>query len=167
MPVPRQIGQVFLARLPVNQVYDEGPHDRTPLLIERIDRPFWFQDAFVISKNGFTGSPKSFRRADRRWPLLLQARTLPPEPASREAATSILRPGGRKELANKKLRRQARNLVSRRRLILGPLNPQRQQDSSGPSRANVNWFTIGAHSFQKSADRRPQLLINRSGTPLG
>jgi len=37
-------------------------------------------------------------------------------------------PGGASHLT-KKLRRRARNVVSRRRLSLGPWNPQRQEDS--------------------------------------
>lgn len=63
--MPRQIGHVFLAGLPVNQVDDECPHDRTPLLISLLDRRCRFQDAFVIPENGFTGSPKWFRQASR------------------------------------------------------------------------------------------------------
>jgi hypothetical protein len=63
--MPAQIGQVFLAGLPVNQIDDECPHDRTPLLIGVLDRRCRFQDAFIIPKNGFTGAPKWFRRAGR------------------------------------------------------------------------------------------------------
>jgi hypothetical protein len=92
--MPRQIGQVFLAGRPVNQIDDECPHDRTPLLIEVLDRRLWFQDAFAIPKNGFVGSPKWLRHID------------------------IV--AGEAKPAHKKLRRRARNVVSRRRLSLGP-----------------------------------------------
>jgi hypothetical protein len=57
-----QIGEVSRAGLPVNQVDDECPHDRTPLLIGVLDRRCRFQDAFSIPKkvspvrrNGFVG----------------------------------------------------------------------------------------------------------------
>jgi hypothetical protein len=66
--MPPQIGQVFFAGLPVNQVDDECPHDRTPLLIGVLDRRCRFQDAFMIPKNGFTGAPKWFRQAGRWHP---------------------------------------------------------------------------------------------------
>lgn len=69
VPMPRQIGQIFLAGRPVNQADDECPHDRTPLLIGVLDRRFWFQDAFAIPKklssarqNGFVSLAGATRR---------------------------------------------------------------------------------------------------------
>jgi hypothetical protein len=50
MAVAHQIGQIFLAGLPVNHIDDDCPHDRTPLLTGVSDTRFWFQDAFAIPK---------------------------------------------------------------------------------------------------------------------
>jgi hypothetical protein len=53
VPVAHQIGQIFLAGLPVNHIDDDCPHDRTSLLTKVPDTRFWFQDAFAILKNWF------------------------------------------------------------------------------------------------------------------
>ena len=52
--MPPQIGQVFFAGLPVNQVDDECPHDRTPLFDRRrFDRRPLFPADFVRSSKWF------------------------------------------------------------------------------------------------------------------
>jgi hypothetical protein len=51
--VPRQVGEIFLAGLVVNQADDECPHDRTSLLITGGDRGSLFQDVFAEARNGF------------------------------------------------------------------------------------------------------------------
>jgi hypothetical protein len=63
--VAHQIGQIFLASLPVNQVDDDGPHDRTPLLIGPLIGDVGFRTFSAPREIGFTGSPKRFRQAGR------------------------------------------------------------------------------------------------------
>lgn len=62
-PLLPRSGQIFLARLVVNQVDDDVPHDRTPLFDPRVSIP---GDCFRVSsrakENGFVGTTELFRR---------------------------------------------------------------------------------------------------------
>jgi hypothetical protein len=60
--VPRHVGEVFLARLVVNQADDECPHDRIPRCLTRlVMEDLRFRPASLGSKNGFvpSGNPLS------------------------------------------------------------------------------------------------------------
>src|SRR5664279_4792349 len=61
--MPRHIGEVFLAGMVVNQADDEGPHDRTPLLIKREARPPLFPEYFAGRLKWFHATPVESARA--------------------------------------------------------------------------------------------------------
>ena len=45
--IPGDLGHMFAAGVPVDQVEDECPHDRTPLLINAFNTRAMFRDRFV------------------------------------------------------------------------------------------------------------------------
>jgi hypothetical protein len=45
--IPGDLGHMFAAGVPVDQVEDECPHDRTPLLINAFNTGAMFRDRFV------------------------------------------------------------------------------------------------------------------------
>ena len=45
--IPGDLGHMFAAGVPVNQIDDECPHDRTPLLISDFNTRAMFRDRFV------------------------------------------------------------------------------------------------------------------------
>jgi hypothetical protein len=59
--MPRQVGQIFLAGLPVNQADDECPHDPTPLLTEADCIEGMLPAGFVASGKWFRASNAVFQ----------------------------------------------------------------------------------------------------------